>query len=133
MEIKKRLLTGMGLAVILPGLLLIAGCAGEKKPVSSLSNADYAIRRAQDAKANDFAPAELRMAEEKLSQARTAAENEKYKDARELADEARADAEAAEAKSRSETAKKESQEMQESVTTLQRNVSPQPAPAPMAR
>lgn len=115
----------LGLAI----LLLAGGCASDKKPTAQLSNADLAIQRARQANANDYAPLELRLAEDKLNQARTAEEKEKYKDARRLADEARADAEAAESKARSERTKAAEREMQRSITTLQREVTP----TPMAR
>ncbi len=121
----KSLFSAAAVAVFPVGMLLIAGCAGEK-PVSSLNNAQYAIQRAHDAKADQYASEEMGMAEEKMGRARAASGHEDYTRARRLADEAKADAETAEAKARSQTAQQEAREMQKSVNDLQANISPPP-------
>ena len=122
----KSLFSAAAVAVFPVGMLLIAGCAGEK-PVSSLNNAQYAIQRAHDAKADQYASAEMGMAEEKMGQARTASGHEDYTRARRLADEAKADAEAAEAKARSQTAQQEARGMQKTRERPWANISPPPA------
>ncbi len=126
---RKRLLVGTAWALAFSGLVLLSGCAGEKKPVSSLSQADFAIQRARDAHATELSSPELKMAEDKLAEAKSAADRGDNKEARQLADEAKAAAQTAEAKARSQAARKQAQEMQQSVATLRQNITPPPPPA----
>lgn len=132
MKSKRWVVAGTFIAITF-GLLIAGGCASEKKPTANLANADLAVQRAREANAINYAPLELRLAEDKLNSARSAADREEYKEARRLADEALADAQAAEAKATSERTRQMAGEMQESVTILQRNIAPSPSPAPMSR
>lgn len=113
---------------------LLAGCASERGARANIANADMAIQRAREANAINYAPLELRLAEEKLQQARKASEDDGKKEARRLADEALADAQTAEAKSRAvQTAQIEQQARQGVSTLRQETLAPPPAPAPMGR
>jgi hypothetical protein len=114
-------------------LFLAAGCSHGPKPTANIASADLAIQRAREANAINYAPLELRLAEDKLRQARAESDDKKYTEARRLADQALADAQTAEAKARSESTRQIAGQMQQSVTTLQRELSAPPAPAPMAR
>jgi hypothetical protein len=106
---------------------LVAGCASEKKPTARISNADLAIQEAREANAINYSPLELKLAEDKLNQARAAADKDKNREARRLADEAFADAKTAEAQARSEKTRQMAQQMRESVAALQRELSTPPA------
>jgi hypothetical protein len=95
---------GFAVAWLLFCSLLISGCSSEGRPTARLANADLAIQEAREANAINYAPLQLRLAEDKLKQARAAAAKENNKEARSLAEEAFADARTAEAQSRSEKA-----------------------------
>lgn len=121
-----------GMAAIMALSVLVcfffaAGCASEGKPTAKISNADVAIQDAREANAINYSPLELKLAEDKLSQARAAADKDNNREARRLADEAFADAKTAEAQARSEKARQTAQQMRESVAALQRELSMPPA------
>lgn len=122
----------------LPGIfgvcLLMGGCASDNGVKANIANADTALQRAREANAINFAPLELRLAEEKLQQARGASEHDGKKEARRLADEATADARTAEAKSRAAQTAQIEQQMRQDVSTIrQEALTPLPAPLPMRR
>ena len=84
------------------------GCAAQPRPDEALRAAAVAVTRADDARAADFAEADMRSAHDKLESARAlaqrAAQDGNKKEAGQagwLADEARADADLAAAKARS--------------------------------
>jgi hypothetical protein len=112
---------GLPLLITLTGAFY--GCAGNP-PVDTLSTAEMAYNRAMDAKASEFAPLELRIAQEKLDKARAAIHDDEYEKARRLAEQARADARLAEAKARAEAAKKSSEDTRETIDTLRQEASP---------
>ncbi len=113
--------------------LFLSGCASNGAK-ANIANADMAVRRAREANAINYAPLQLRLAEEKLQQARSASEHDGKKEARRLADEAVADAQTAEAKSRATQTAQIEQQMRQDVSALrQETLGPPPAPAPMSR
>ncbi len=122
----------MGLVGAFGICLLLGACASERGARANIANADMAIQRAQQANAGNYAPLELRLAEEKLQQARSASDRDKKKEARRLADEAVADAQTAEAKSRATQTAQIEQQMRQSVGTL-RQETLAPAPTPLNR
>jgi hypothetical protein len=97
--------------------ILVAGCAGAPS-IDPVSPAETAVNRAIEAKAGEYAPLELRMAQENLDAAREAINDEEYEEAHRLAEAARADARLAEAKAQSETAREEAREIQSTIDTL---------------
>lgn len=104
-------------------LLFVFGCASKGiPPIENISNAETAIEVAKESNATTYAPLELRLAEEKISAAQTAFENEEFDKARFLADEAMMDAQLAGATSLSKKAKLKAQETLESVNTLRREL-----------
>ncbi len=121
------------MARVIPIFILcvaFAGCAGEK-PKANIANADMAIQRAREANAINYAPLELKTAEEKLQQAKKESDAEEYKKARWLADESKADAQVAEAKSRSMRSAQIEQQVRKDIDALrQEPVAPPPAIAP---
>jgi hypothetical protein len=97
--------------------MLVAGCAGAPS-MDPVSPAETAVNRAIEAKAGEYAPLELRMAQENLDAAREAMNDEEYEEAHRLAEAARVDARLAEAKAQSETAREEAREIQSTIDTL---------------
>jgi hypothetical protein len=118
-EATVRAVLGMLIAMT---ILLMAGCAAKVAPIENISNAQMAIKEAEESDAAVYAPLELKLATDKLSQARTALQAEEYEEARRLANEALLDAKLAEAKSRSEVAKKITQDLRDSIETLRQEI-----------
>jgi len=101
-------------------LSLAFGCASVAPPREQLGAAESAVRQASASKASQFAPAELRMASDKLAQAQTAMRQEEYDDARRLAEEALVDAQLAESKARTAEAQQTARNMREAIDSLRR-------------
>ena len=80
--------------------VVFSGCATAPPPLTGLDDATAAIARARAADAQLYAPVELRFAESKLADARTAMADKKYAAAAQFVAEAEIDAEFALAKSR---------------------------------
>ena len=104
------------------GVFSVSGCATKVAPVESISNAEMAIKAAQESNATIHAPAEIKLAEEKLNNAKAAVEKGEFELAKRLAEQALVDAKLAETKSLSQKAKKMAQEMQDSINTLKREI-----------
>lgn len=81
-------------------VICIAGCAQTKPPLAEMQEATRRVEGAREAGASTYAPAELRMAQERLGQARVAMKQEDYDVAAQLADEAQVAGDAAQAKTR---------------------------------
>ncbi len=83
-------------------LFLLSGCHNPKilsTQIEKVSIAEMAIIKAQDSRASEFAPQELRNAQNKLQKAKEALQNKNYNEAALLAEQALVDAKLAEAKS----------------------------------
>ena len=106
-------------ALFIP-LTIAAGCSSARPPQKELGAAEVAVRQAQTSQAAVAAPAELRMASDKLEKARVAMRDKRYDDARQLAEEALVDAQLAEAKAHGAQAQKMAREMRENIAALQR-------------
>ena len=78
----------------------ITGCAQTKPPLAELDEAGRRVDTARNAGAPTYAPLELRMAQERLSQARAAMKAEEYEQAAQLADEAQVAGELAQVKTK---------------------------------
>ena len=119
---KKRIqrFFGIGASFV---LMLVVGCAtngtlaGEK-----LSQGDKAVSDAKLGNASSIAPAELRVAEEKLVQAKAALAEKDYEKAGRLAEQASVDAEYAGTKARTEKAKKKVEETKQKVEALRQEI-----------
>lgn len=81
-------------------VLAAAGCAQTKPPLAEMQEAARRVDAAREAGASTYASAELRMAQERLGQARAAMKQEDYDAAAQLADEARAAGDLAQVKTR---------------------------------
>ena len=79
-------------------LMMLSGCSTSKPPTGTLAEAEWGVRAAGEAKANDFALLDLNNARAKLEKAKLAMAAGNYDDARRFAESARVDAELAQAK-----------------------------------
>ena len=79
-------------------LIFFAGCSTARPPTAILRNAELEVRAADEAKADELAPTDLKNARDKLARAKQAMAAERYDDARRLAESAQVDAELAGAK-----------------------------------
>ena len=107
------------IVIVIP---FMVGCASKVAPVENITSAEMAIMAAQESNASVHAPLELKIAADKLNQAKAAMELEEFDKAQRLADEATVDAQLAEAQSRSEKAKKVAQEMRDNIETLRHEI-----------
>lgn len=99
-------------------LALIAGCATTPPDSSLLDNARAAIEQAEAADAEEYAPIELRYANERLAAADQALENDRPDDARRLAEQAEIEAQLALARTRAALARAELQRKQEDLEQI---------------
>jgi Skp family chaperone for outer membrane proteins len=83
-------------------LIAISSCSTARPPTDILANAELGLRAADEARADELAPVDLKNAREKLARAKQAMAAEKYNEARRFAESAQVDAELAEAKAEAE-------------------------------
>ncbi|MEJ6001186.1 DUF4398 domain-containing protein [Paucibacter soli] len=85
----------------LSGLLILAlaACASTPPPAAEMALGKAAMGQALSAGGNEYAPAEMRMARDKLERAQIAINDKQYAQARLLAEEAQVDARLAQSKS----------------------------------
>jgi hypothetical protein len=93
----QRVIAQFGLFV---SVICVAGCAQTKPPLAQMQDASRRVEMARDTGASTYASAELRMAQERMSQARSAMKAEDYDVAAQLADEAQAAGDLAQVKTR---------------------------------
>ena len=106
------------LVIAISGTIGVVGCSSVQPPTATVSQAQLAIRQADQSKASQYAPLELRKAQEKFAQAEKAMRNEDYLKARRLAEEALVDARLAESKANSEMARRNAAELQKTIESL---------------
>ena len=99
-------------------VIAFGGCSSVKPPTGTVSQAQLAIRQADQSKASQYAPVELSKAREKFNDAEKAMRNEDYIKARRLSEQALVDARLAEVKAESETARQNAAELQKTIQTL---------------
>lgn len=87
-------------AALFAATLVVAGCASTPAPLGTLDEAERAIAVARAARADDYAPVELGIAEERLADARLAMDEGEYELARVEAEQAEVNAALAAARSR---------------------------------
>lgn len=102
--------------------LLIGACASGSPPAVKLANVERDIVRARENSAMVHAPLELRLAEEKLAEAKALMSQKEYAAAERLLDEALIDANLAEAISGTEKEKINSTKMRETVDALRKEI-----------
>lgn len=109
--------------VLVTGAIGLLGCSTPvPKPDSQIALAETAINRAREVNANEYAPLELKFAEDKLKEAKEAVAKQDFEKARIKAESAVLDANLAESKSRAAKQKKITQDMQDDVDTLRQEV-----------
>ena len=104
-----RMIQGLSLVVV----LLAAGCASIPAPTEQIAVSKAAVDSASSAGGNEFAPAALRSAMEKMDAAEHAMTREEYLVARQLAEQAQVDAQLAASTARSVKAQKAAGALQE--------------------
>lgn len=106
------------------GALMLAGCAtGKQEEIrTKISNAEMMIQRAEQNEAEEYAPLQIKLAQERLEEARQHLEEDDYVEADQKADEALMDARLAEAKAQAQKAKLQAQDKEDSVKTLREEI-----------
>jgi Domain of unknown function (DUF4398) len=102
--------------------VVIAGCASIPHPTEQMAVSKAALANAVSAGGNEYAPVEMRTAQEKMDRANRAMEREDYENARWLAEEAQADARLAEKKAQSAKAEKAASAMQDAIRVLREEI-----------
>jgi len=122
MEGKRYMAKAVAASIIL-GSVALSGCGTTgTPPTREIANTEMTIKQAMESDANNYAPLELKIAEDNLRAAKAAAESKEYVRARELAEKALADATLAEAKANAAKAKKFAAELKESIKTLESEI-----------
>jgi predicted lipid-binding transport protein (Tim44 family) len=96
------------------------GCAAPRSSTRAVSQAELAVQDATVSEADAYAPADLRLAREKLDRAQAAYDDGEYDRARRLAEEALVDAQLAEARAENEQATTEARRLESDVEVLHR-------------
>jgi predicted outer membrane protein len=102
--------------------LVLAACATVQPGPEIFTPAETAIKVAEAAGGDEFAPVEMRFAREKLAVARKGIEKEKYKVAVYLVEEAEINAELAIEKSRTARSRRQANELRKSNEELDRSL-----------
>lgn len=100
------------------GALSLCGCSAARPPTAIVSQAELAVRHAEQNKASEYASQELSVARRKFDSAQRAMEAGRYKEARRLAEEALVDAQLAESKAEAESTKQTAQELHKAIESL---------------
>lgn len=120
----QRWITSLLSISTLGATLLLGACAtAYQPPTAKIAAAELAVQQAEEGRARDFAPLDLRFARDKLNKAKvtvSSGDDYRFQEAGQLADEALMDARLAEAKARTARAKKLEEEMQKSIDELRR-------------
>ncbi|TVS11685.1 MAG: DUF4398 domain-containing protein [Wenzhouxiangella sp.] len=98
--------------------LALTACATTPPDPRLLDNAELALRQAEQAGAEEYAPLELRFARERLEAARAEMDNARAKQARHLADEAEIEAQLALARTRAARTRAELAQRQRDLESL---------------
>src|ERR1700694_5305657 len=96
----------------------IAGCGSIPPPTEQMAASKSALANAVSAGGSEYAPVEMRAAQEKMDRANRAMDKEDFENARRLAEEAQADARLAEKKAQSGKAQKAASVTQDDIRVL---------------
>lgn len=119
-NLKYLAISGLGLAA-----LIITGCASVAPPTNQIAATKTAVSNAVNAGGTEFAPAEMRSARDKLELAVKAMAEEKYENARLLAEQAEVDAQLATSIAQSAKAEKAAATVQEDSRVLREELNRQ--------
>ncbi|MHB8744815.1 MAG: DUF4398 domain-containing protein [Sulfuricaulis sp.] len=112
-----RTISGIGFAAA-----VIAGCASVPPPTEQIAVSKAAVANATSAGGNEFAPAEMRTAQDELDRAIQAMTAEDYRHAQVLAEQAQVDAQLAAATARSAKARKAAVTVQDDNHVLRKEI-----------
>lgn len=98
--------------------VLLGGCASSPPPNEQIAVSKSAINNAVSAGGAEYAPAEIRSAQDKLDRANRAMQKNDYDEARQYAEQAQADARLAEQMANSAKARKSAAVMQDDIRVL---------------
>jgi Domain of unknown function (DUF4398) len=98
--------------------VVASGCASGPKPNDELTKAHSVVEQADKGNAQRYAAADLQRAHDELNSADRAADQKKYKEARDQAQRAEVDADVAVARGNSGAAQKSAEEVQQGVSSL---------------
>ncbi|RBW51093.1 DUF4398 domain-containing protein [Marinobacter sp. F3R11] len=103
--------------------LSIGGCASPgERPDSDLQSAESALQQAVAADAREFEPVLLNNAQNKVADAKSLIEQEKYRDAERLLEQASVDAQLAGARSETAKAKHAVEEINSNIESLRKQI-----------
>ncbi|HAR96130.1 MAG TPA: hypothetical protein DCR97_09240 [Deltaproteobacteria bacterium] len=112
----------ISLVIVVMAFGLVLGCGAKGvMPTEGLAKAETAVKSARTAEARVYAPLDLKLAEDKLAEAKAAAGREDFTSARRLADEARVNALLAEKKADAARAKKSTKDVGDTVDALRKS------------
>ena len=105
------------------GLLAVTACAPTMQPpTSEMALANSAVERASSAGAYDYAPLELKLARDKIEQAKAALQARDYTGAQRLLEQAELDAKLAESKSGTAKSQMAVDELQKSIEAIREEI-----------
>lgn len=116
-------------ALALGASFVLAGCAGNP-PTEQYAVSQSAVNSAVSAGGTEFSAVEMKSAQDKLKQAELAMQEQKYDEARRLAEQAEWDARVAERKSQAAKAERAVQDARQGVNELREEGLRQVQPAP---
>lgn len=112
-------------ALVAGGTVLLAGCAGNP-PTEQFAVTNTVVKSAVSAGAPQYAPVEMKTAQDKLAQAENLLREERYDEARRIAEQAEWDARVAERKALATKAQKTLEDAQKGVQQIREEGSRQP-------
>lgn len=115
---------------VVPLVFVLAACRTPQRPAQAVSEAERAVERAMVGEATEHAPLELRLAREKVSEARDKLAEKQWDDARRLAEKAIVDARLAEVKAEAATARATADDLQRGVEKIRSEADRVPVTAP---
>lgn len=124
---KPRYVRGSTALVLLASVGLCA-CSGTPAPTAEIAVSKTALQSATNAGASEFAPVELKTAQDKIDKADKAMTKKDYEEARRLSEEAAADAKLAETAALAGKAEKTLKDTQESQRALKEEMQRQDNP-----
>ncbi len=105
------------LPLALSSTLLLAACAGNP-PTENLAAANAVMKSAEAAGGPEYAPAEMKTAKDKMTQAQLLLQEEKYEEARRMLEQAEWDARVAERRALAGKAQRSLQDAQQGVQQI---------------
>jgi len=104
------------------GLVALTACSSKQPPTKELALAESAVEQASRSGGYEYAPLELRSAQEKLTQARLAIQDKEYVDAQRLLEQAQVDAKLAEEMTGTVRSRQAVEELQKSIDLLNQEI-----------